>query len=81
MAHAQDARIVAIADSPQSPIGRLAHHLLLSPPQGYAFPDATTGAQMIGHILVGLVVTSMGAVALQRISANEALVKKTGELE
>ena len=76
----QGAKVIAITDSAQSPIGRIADHRFITLVQGYAFPDSTTGAQTIGHILIGLIVTKMGAEALARIAANAAQIKSSGEL-
>jgi DNA-binding MurR/RpiR family transcriptional regulator len=79
-ARAQGAKIIAITDSPDSPLGRHAHHVFLTLVEGYAFPDSICGAQTIGNILVGLAVAGMGAEALARISGAEGQIKRLGEI-
>jgi DNA-binding MurR/RpiR family transcriptional regulator len=79
-AAAQQATIIAITDSPAAPIAKLARHVFITSVQGYAFPDSISGAQMIGSILVGLAVSTLGSAGLERISENEAQIKRTGEM-
>jgi len=79
-ARAQGAKVIAVTDSPDSPIGRTAHHVFITLVHGYGFPDSISGAQTIGNILVGLTVSQMGQQALERISANEAQIRSSGEL-
>ncbi len=79
-ARSQGAKVIAVTDSGDSPIGRTAHHVFVTLVHGYGFPDSTAGAQTIGNILVGLTVSQMGGQALERISVNEAQMKSSGEL-
>jgi DNA-binding MurR/RpiR family transcriptional regulator len=76
----QRATIIAITDSPASPIAKLAQHVFITSVQGYAFPDSILGVQAIGSILVGLTVSALGDKGLERISENEAQIKRSGEL-
>jgi DNA-binding MurR/RpiR family transcriptional regulator len=79
-ARGQGAKVIAVTDSPDSPIGRNAHHVFITLVHGYGFPDSIVGAQTIANILVGLTVSQMGQLALERISANEAQIRNSGEL-
>ncbi|NYZ14368.1 MurR/RpiR family transcriptional regulator [Azospirillum sp. RWY-5-1] len=79
-ARSQGAKVIAITDSETSPIGALADHTFLSLVRGYSFPDSVAGAQMLGSILVGLAVATMGQAGLDRITANDIEMKNSGEL-
>lgn len=79
-ARAQNARVIAVTDSADSPIGRLAHYSFITLVHGFAFPDSLSGLQAIGNILVGLTVSAMGDDALERIATNEAQMRRSGEL-
>lgn len=72
IARTQRARIIAVTDSADSPIGRVAHHVFVTLVHGYAFPESLSGVHAIGNILMGLTVSRMGDTALERISANES---------
>jgi DNA-binding MurR/RpiR family transcriptional regulator len=79
-ARSQGAKVIAVTDSPDSPLGRSAHHVFITLIHGYGFPDSIAGALTIGNIMVGLTVSQMGPAALERISANEAQIRSSGEL-
>lgn len=78
-ARSRDATIIAVTDSENAPMARLAHHIFLTQNRGYAFPDSSTGAQLIGNILVGLTVSKLGPLALECIRRNELEIKESGE--
>lgn len=79
-ARAQKAKVIAVTDSADAPIGRIAHHVFVTLVHGYAFPESLSGVQAIGNILMGLTVSQMGDQALERISANEAQMRRSGEM-
>lgn len=79
-ARAQHAKIIAVTDSTESPIARTAQHVFVTLVHSYAFPDSLTGLQAVGNILVGIAVSQMGDQALERIAANEAQIRQSGEL-
>lgn len=78
-AKAQGATVIAITDSENAPISRLADHVFVTLIRGYAFPDSISGAQMIGHILVGVTVSKLGDPVLEYIQRNEAQISSSGE--
>jgi DNA-binding MurR/RpiR family transcriptional regulator len=75
----QGASIIAITDSENAPLARIAAHLFVIDVKGYAFPDSIAGASLVGSILVALVVSTMGTEGLARIQQNEADILNSGE--
>jgi DNA-binding MurR/RpiR family transcriptional regulator len=75
----QGASIIAITDSENAPLARMAEHLFVTDVKGYAFPDSVAGASLIGNILVALVVSTLGSEGLARIQQNEADILHSGE--
>lgn len=78
-ARSQNATVIAVTDSENAPLAQLAHYLLLIFHRGYAFPDSTSAAQLIGSILVSLTVSKLGGQALDRIRRNELEIRDSGE--
>jgi DNA-binding MurR/RpiR family transcriptional regulator len=79
-ARAQRARIIAVTDSADSPLARIAQHVFVTLVHGYSFPESLSGVNAIGNILMGLAVSQMGQQALDRIEANEAQMRRSGEM-
>jgi DNA-binding MurR/RpiR family transcriptional regulator len=79
-ARTQRARIIAVTDSADSPLARIANHVFVTLVHGYSFPESLSGVNAIGNILVGLAMSQMGQQALDRISANEAQMRRSGEM-
>lgn len=73
------AKIIAVTDSENAPIARLADHLFLITVRSYAFPDSIAGAYLIGNILVALTVSALGSEALEQIQRNEHDIRESGE--
>ena len=78
-AQAEGGAVIAVTDSENAPIARLAQHRFITLNKSYAFPDSTAGAQLIGNILVSLTVSQLGAQALERIRTNELEIEASGE--
>jgi DNA-binding MurR/RpiR family transcriptional regulator len=78
-AREQGARIMAITDSADSPIARIADHVFITSVHGYAFPDSMSGALLLTNVLVGLTVAKLGEKAMDRIRWNEQQIKRSGE--
>jgi DNA-binding MurR/RpiR family transcriptional regulator len=78
-ARSQGASIIAVTDSENAPISKLADHVFVTLNRSYAFPDSIAGAQLVGNILVGLTVSKLGSQVLERIQRNESQIGDSGE--